>query len=370
MKIAIAGLSCVKYGAVVYLKNLLYHLAEADKINKYHIFVHKYYPAAHMVRQDNFIYERCPSYTRFIPLRFLWEQMILPVRLGVNEIDVIYTAKNINILFASCKTIIYIGNMEPFAYKRYVNHWWLNVYSWTRALLTMISMRKADKIIAPSKTTEAYLKSFFPDVVREKTEVIYNGNPLGRASFGTNIPDKTSPFLLSASKFVAYANQLNLIEGYALLSRMVDNIPELWLVGGILDSVYYKKVQKAIVRSNLTKKVKILGMVAHEELVSLYSKAAGFVFSSTLEVCPHTLIEAMACGVPMVVSKIEPMPEICEDAAIYFDPFNKYDIAEKIRIILTDSETRERLKKSSLKRSVFFDWTEIAKRLVKVFEEV
>jgi len=369
MKIAITGLSAVKYGAIVYLKNLIFYLSKADRINEYHIFVHKNYPPDWMVSQRNFIYQKCPFYTKFVLFRFLWEQFILPVKLKKYKIDLLFTAKNMNILLANCKTVISIANMEPLCYENYSNHWRLNIASWMRKLLTIVSIKKANKVIAPSNATKAYLESILPDV-REKVEVIYNGNPLDKTLFKPNTPNEASPFLLSASKFVAYANQLNLIEGYALLNRTSGNVPQLWLAGGILDKVYYKKVQKAIARNNLTKKVKILGMVPHEELVNLYSKASGFVFPSTLEVCPHTLIEAMACGVPMAVSKIEPMPEVCENAAIYFDPFDKYDIAEKIRVILTDLETRERLKEASIKRSVFFDWTKIADRLVKVFEEV
>lgn len=369
MRIAITGLSAVKYGAVVYLKNLLHYLAMADRVNEYHICVRKDYPSDLMVRQSNFIYQKCPLYTKFVPLRFFWEQLVLPVKSRVNRIDVIYTAKNINILLADCKTIIAIKNMEPFRYKNYTNQWILNMASWARKLLTIVSIKKANKVIVASNAAKAYLESILPNV-REKVEVIYNGNPLGEVPVKVNIPDESLPFLLSASKFVAYANQLNLIEGYALLNKATDNVPQLWMAGGVLDKVYYEKVQKAIVQNNLTKKVRILGMVSHEELVSLYSKALGFVFPSTLEVCPHTLLEAMACGVPMAVSKTEPMPEICEDAAIYFDPFDKYDIAEKIGTILTNSEMRGRLKGAAIKRSVFFDWTNIAGRLVKVFEEV
>ena len=95
-------------------------------------------------------------------------------------------------------------------------------------------------------------------------------------------------------------------------------------------------------------------------MVQLYSRASGFVFPSTLEACPQTLIEAMSCGVPIAASNAMLMPEICEGAANYFEPMDPYDIAAKIEMLLFDEKLREHFKKTSLKRSKFFDWEKSA----------
>lgn len=65
-----------------------------------------------------------------------------------------------------------------------------------------------------------------------------------------------------------------------------------------------------------------------------------------------TLVEAMACGAPTLSSNTEPMPEICKDVAIYFDPFNPKDIADKIKTVLTDHNLIQKLKHLFLKRAI------------------
>ena len=117
-------------------------------------------------------------------------------------------------------------------------------------------------------------------------------------------------------------------------------------------------------------KVKILGLVEHSKLIELYFNATAFIFPSTLEACPHTLIEVMSCQVPMAVSNINPMPEICKDAAIYFNPIKKDEIAQSIKRLLFDDKLRIQLSNASLKRVRFFDWDKSAERLVKIFEEL
>jgi glycosyltransferase involved in cell wall biosynthesis len=227
-------------------------------------------------------------------------------------------------------------------------------------------MIKAHKIIAVSNFTKNYISNKFPNI-KNKLYVVYNGNPvlIKSNNLYNNGNDK---FILTASKFVSYANQLSLLKGYNYLNHNMNSLPPLWIAGGIHDRYYFEKVESYIAENKLTKKVKILGLVDHSELIGLYLKAAAFIFPSTLEACPHTLIEVMACQVPMAVSNFEPMPEICTNAAIYFNPYSEKEIAQSIHRLLTDKKLRKDLSKSSLSRSRFFNWDLTAKSLVKIFE--
>lgn len=369
LKIAISMLSGISYGGLTYFRHLLPALAKADKINEYHIFVQKGNPSSEAIKQDNFFFHECIQDAHSASIRFLWEQLIFPKELSKRKIDIVFTAKNVNVLFAPCKKIISIRNVEPLCYRNYKNHWKLNVFSWLREKFTKISIKKADRVIAVSKSTKNYLKDWFPGISHE-LDIIYHGNSISTNGLSTNFHSEKSQFLLSSSKFISYANQFNLIEGYSLLYEEKRDLPPLWLAGGVHDPMYFKKIKKLIRKRNLQEKVKILGLVSHERLVELYSSALAFIFPSTLEACPQTLIEAMACGVPVVTSNINPMPEICDDAAIYFNPFDKEDIANKIDMLLTDFDLRESLRKKSLERCQFFDWDKTATEIVKVFKKV
>lgn len=369
MKIALSLLSGTSYGGVTYFNNLIPALAQIDKSNEYHIFLYKESNLSERIKQDNFFFQVCPNSVHSAYMRFFWEQFVLPIKLKKRKIDIMFTAKNANIILATCKTIISIRNMEPLCYKNYENHWILNTFSWLRRKFTLISINNADRIIAVSQSVKNYLENLRPGI-GDKVKVIYNGNPVTKKSLNKNVYNKPPPFILSASKFVAYANQLNLIEGYALLYEKNKELPPLWLAGGILDRVYFEKIKKVIIKRNITDKIKFLGLITHQHLIELYSQAHAFIYPSTLEACPQTLIEAMACGVPIASSNVPPMPEICETAAIYFDPYDKNDIAEKIDLILFDESLRNYLRKSALERSRFFDWEKTAIDLVKVFEMV
>ena len=369
MKIAMSLLSGVGYGSLTYFRGLIPALAKIDKVNEYHLFIPQNSPLVACARQDNFFFHECLKNNKSALMRFLWEQLRLPKELKKRRIDIMFTAKNITILFAPCKTVIAIQNIQPLCYTRYRNHWRINVLAWLRGALTKVSIRTADRVIAVSQSTKQHIEHFSPHV-NDKVDVVYNGNPVRCESPKADTRAIKEPFILTSSKFVAYANQASLIDGYALLMRQKPDTPPLWIAGGVLDKDYFKQVKKQIQAYGLEDKVKMLGLVSHQHLIELYSNALAFVFPSTLEACPQTLIEAMACGVPIAASNVPPMPEICGDAAIYFEPSERDDIAEKIDRVISDESLRNTLMQRSVVRSRFFSWTEIAQQMVSIFEKV
>jgi glycosyltransferase involved in cell wall biosynthesis len=369
LKIAISLLSASSYGGVTYVNGLLPALAEIDERNEYHIYVAKNSPFAALVSQGNFFFHECLQDNESALKRLLWEQFTLPKVLRNMNIDVMFTAKNVDIFAASCKTVISIRNVEPLFYAQHRNNWRLNIVSWLRRLLTRLSVRTSDRIIAVSQSSRNHLENFSSKAVG-KVDVVYNGNSLEKNSQPMEPSKRTPKFILTASKFVAYANQAGLIDGYALLIRRKPDTPPLWIAGGVHDKDYFQRVKKLIQAYGIEDKVKILGLVPHRRLIELYSHASAFLFPSTLEACPQTLVEAMACGAAIAASNVPPMPEICEDAAIYFEPFDPADIAEKIDRLLSDQTLRNTLTQRAVVRSGLFSWTESARQIVNILEKV
>lgn len=177
MKIGISAISAIRYGSVTYLNNLIRKLAEADRINEYHIFTQSQSPVSRRVSHPNFRFHECPVRLRTAAHRFLWEQLILPRELKRKKIDILFTAKNVNTLFAPCRTIISIQNMEPLGRMDYNRDWRLKAASWLRRQLTFISIKKADRVIVPSNAVKTRLVELFPGT-GDKIDVIYNGNPV------------------------------------------------------------------------------------------------------------------------------------------------------------------------------------------------
>jgi glycosyltransferase involved in cell wall biosynthesis len=89
--------------------------------------------------------------------------------------------------------------------------------------------------------------------------------------------------------------------------------------------------------------VRTLGFVEHEKLPALLASADLFIFASSCENMPNTLVEAMAAGLPIACSDRGPMPEILQDGGVYFDPENVSSIADSVARIIVDAELRTRL---------------------------
>ena len=104
-------------------------------------------------------------------------------------------------------------------------------------------MFKADRIIAVSEFAKEYICNQYPDLER-KIHVVYNGNPVSVKYQNHNkIINVKGKYILTASKYVTYANQLNLLKGYNYLNIQMQNIPPLWLAGGIHDKRYFEKIK-------------------------------------------------------------------------------------------------------------------------------
>lgn len=370
MRIAFTTLSGVGYGGATYFRHLLPAIAQIDRGNEYHIFVSQGHPLMGVIAQPNILFHECVGNNQSALKRLLWEQLVLPGVLRRWKIDILFTAKNSAVFFAPCRTVIAIRNTEPFRYSEYKNYWALNVISWCKWQLTRWSVCKADRIVAVSHYVKELLIERFPSI-KDKIEVIYNGNPVAVSQLSDKPdPDEGIPsrFILTASKFVAYANQLNLILGYARLRDCRDDVPPLLLAGGIHDNVYYKRVLSAVEQLRIRPYVQFLGLVPNEKLLALMRRTSLFVFPSTLEACPHTLIEAMACEAVIATSSVPPMPEICDDAAVYFDPYDTDAIADTMERALHQESLRDMLRKRGVERARHFTWENTARDLVALFE--
>ena len=113
--------------------------------------------------------------------------------------------------------------------------------------------------------------------------------------------------------------------------------------------------------------VEIHGHVTGDELVSLYRRASALVFPSLYEGFGQPPLEAMACGCPVASSNAASLPEICGDAARYFDPDDPDEMADAVLEVLTDPEPwRER----GLRRAALFTWEHTARAHEDVYREL
>ncbi|MGD0127314.1 MAG: glycosyltransferase family 1 protein [Terriglobia bacterium] len=153
--------------------------------------------------------------------------------------------------------------------------------------------------------------------------------------------------------------------------RALETLPEpyrLILAGG--DGHGSEIVHDYIRRQGLGSRVQVRGYVTPQELRILYQAASVMLFPSLEEGFGLPVLEAMANGLPVVASQTASLPEVGGDAALYVDPHDPRDIAEKVRRAVEDSELREKMIQQGLARAREFSWQRVAEATLQVYNEV
>lgn len=112
-----------------------------------------------------------------------------------------------------------------------------------------------------------------------------------------------------------------------------------------------------------------LGRVPDRDLPALYSGALFLAYPSLYEGFGLPPLEAMACGCPAIVSHATSLPEVCGEAALYFNPESVDDIVEKLAVALSDESLREDLRKKTLQRANQFSWGRCADETLRILSE-
>jgi glycosyltransferase involved in cell wall biosynthesis len=165
---------------------------------------------------------------------------------------------------------------------------------------------------------------------------------------------RSRPYLIYVGNIKPYKNLGRLVEAFL---KIKDRIPhDLVIVGqseGLItgeSAEFFRRVQSAGERIQLT------GFASYQELLSLVGHAQALIMPSLYEGFGLPPVEAMAAGVPVAAARAASLPEVCGDAALYFDPLNVDDIAAKLVEIASDLEISRELRDRGLARSKLFRW--------------
>ncbi|OHB47480.1 MAG: hypothetical protein A2106_05260 [Planctomycetes bacterium GWF2_40_8] len=377
MRIAINALSAVAGGGVTYLNQLFKHLSEIDKKHEYLVITTENGKQILYTDYKNFhvIFFKIPGLST--SLRLLWEQLYLWHVLKKYKVDILYSPANIGLIFCSFPTIIMIQTVAPFDSEMIKKQ---NIYYQLKfnllKILTTLSVGKARNVIFITNKAREELSHYYK-LPEYKTSLIYHGrSTLFRADLDYNRLQEIKKryglgeFILYVSNIYQYKNFLELIRAFSLIKDEINPDLKLALVGRSLDNKYTESLKALVSSAKMEDRVIFFGHIPYEELPFFYVLCKLFVYPSTCESFGMTMVEAMACGAPILASNIEPMLEICQEAAVYFNPFNSYDIAEKIKAVLLDNELLQKLKQNSLKRADYFSWEKTAKETLRILESV
>ena len=114
----------------------------------------------------------------------------------------------------------------------------------------------------------------------------------------------------------------------------------------------------------------LTGYIEEEDKISLYKMAEIFVFPSLYEGFGMPVLEAMACGVPVITSNVSSLPEVAGKAAILVNPLKVEEMTDAYSKILSNEEFREKMIEEGIEQSKKFQWKESARKLEKIYEEL
>lgn len=236
------------------------------------------------------------------------------------------------------------------------------------------TLRRASRIVVISETVKRDLREAFP-VPDEKIAVIHPA--IDHGAFRSGIPEAAreavrakyglpGPYLFSLSTLEPRKNFPRLMEAYALLTPDLRSRFPLVVAGG--EGWKNETLFAAIRRLGLEDQVKFLGYIPDADRAPLMREADLFVLPSLYEGFGMPVLEAMACGTPVVTTERGALLEVGGKAVVYADPLDPRSIAREMAAVLGDPVLRRKLSAAGPLRAAAFRWETSARVLADVFE--
>ena len=371
-----------------YVQKLVENLEKVDLTNQYVIFL----------RRENWS-EYQPSNPNFkkVLADYRWyglpEQIMMPIKIWQAKVDLMHFSHFNVPIFCRQPFVVTIhdlvlrkfptqraSTLNPFLY-------WLKNLAYR--LVVYSAVKRAKKIIAVSDYTKKdILKYFFAKsesasggkIKPEKIEVVYEGAPVHRDSPSDTVlvartvseglslckPSLDKPYILYVGNAYPHKNLERLILSFKKLIEDKRMDYQLVLVGE-LDYFYQRLIKmSSAVPSN---RIIFTDFVSDSDLNILYQNASLYVFPSLGEGFGLPPLEAMAFGLPVVCSKATCLPEILGEAALYFDPENTEEMAEKIKQVLKSQKLQEKLIDQGFKRIQKYQWSKMAQETLGIYND-
>lgn len=297
-------------------------------------------------------------------VRFLWSQCVFPFSLLRRSFNVLYTTSHYAVWATNVQQILTIHDLAPMKFPD--RH---RLQSFYFQYILPLAIKRCVKIITVSKSSKDDIVQYFR-VSPYNVSVVnnaYDSNVFKTGSARpTSLPDDVNTYLLVIGAAYPHKNLARLVEAVAKLSPEISH--QLVIVGGREE---YKKVLRQKMHTlNLNHKIKFIDYAPFEELPRLYAHAAAFIFPSLYEGFGIPLVEAMACGCPVISSNVSSLPEIGGDAVYYIDPYSVDSIAKGITRLVNDEPLRQELIQKGLERVKVFSWEKSAREIYQILKEV
>lgn len=372
MRIAIntLGPSKLKAGIGRYVSNLVNYLAKIDFENEYFIFANKdnigWFSE---INNANFKIIKVGDYSKIKPIRILWEQTIFPLHCITKKIDLLHSPGFTLPFIKTCRQAVTIHDMTFFTHKQH--HSFFKRFYFP--FMIKISAENADIIFADSENSKKNIINIL-SVNPYKVRVVHLGieNYFYRKENIKSVLEKykiKKKYILFVGTIEPRKNLINLVEAFSKINkREIEKDLELVICGKL--GWMYDELFSKINKLKIKERIRFLGFVPDQDLPFLYSGAEMFVYPSFYEGFGLPVIEAMACGCPVITSNISSMKEIAEGASVLVDPNDSESISSAINLLLSNKKLKNELIASGLKRAKMFNCLSLAEKTFRGYQEL
>ena len=300
------------------------------------------------------------------PIYSISEQILLPPK--IRKLPIFHSPHYNAPLLYSGKLIVTVHDIIHIKFPEYLAS--RKAYLYAKYMFKKVT-EKAEKLITASEHTKSDIIEHF-NVSPEKINVI----PFGVDERFHSVEDEAlissfkekfalpENFILYVGNLKSHKNLGTLLKAFGVLKKKKEIEESLVLTTGGKPA---DELIRQVCDEGIEKSVKFLPFIPDEELPLLYNCARVFVFPSLYEGFGLPLLEAMACGVPVVCSNSASIPEVVGEAAIMCDPEDCGAFADGMHRLLRDDSLRSKLTSEGMKRAKFFSWAETAKKTVEVY---
>jgi len=309
------------------------------------------------------------------PVRFLgngsyqfrrpwWVELRLPSLLHHEKVDVLYTTVLSAKTRCQIPQVVTIHDLFPLTFPK----------DSTRAVRCNYRLRvptiiqNADAIIAVSRYTKSQILEHFA-VPADKIHVVYEGYD------ASNFTPRHDPavlrrygldhhqFILTVGDARSRKNLDRVVQAFASVK---DKIPHKLVMVGPKTEADVRHLTNLAGRCHVRDRVVLLNYVSYQELPIFYSSAALFMFLSLFEGFGLPILEAMACGAPVMASNTSSIPEVAGDAALLVDPFDVTAIGAAMVSMISDGDLLDKLSQAGIQRCRQFSWRAAAQKILDI----
>ena len=304
-----------------------------------------------------------------------WEKAILPRQVRRDEIETFFSPYNSASSFPLTRYIMTLHDVIWKVYeKEYVNNFRKSIY----AKQTFDAVKRASHLITVSEYSKKdiikYLKidpaliTVIKNGIAKEFKHLDDRKKLAQTLSGLGID---SPYIFYIGGLEKRKNLDLLLKAFKKIVDNYTNVLEkrkLVIAGEIWDheDPLVTNVGKIVADLNLGERVVVLGKVKNEDRVSLYNGADLLVFPSFYEGFGMTVLEAMACGCPVLTSNQTAIPEVGGEAVEYFNPNREDELVQHLNKLLADSTARSELARKGINRAREFNWQTTAEKTMTI----